>query len=120
MLDTVYDQDLEVQAACVRQLRDRHLTGTKTILIKMGDSPHEVVRETAETLIELLEDEDHSVRAGAAEALQYCPTAEVQEALQHATGDRSAPVQNAAKSSLSLISSLSPPEPVLSPTNGKS
>ena len=186
LLDTLYDSDPNIQVACVRQLRDRHLAGTKSILIQMVDSPHEVVREAAreslseftlanflagyesmsddarritamlvkkvdlkialglceelgsqsrkrrmraielaerlevvpdvaDKLIELLEDEDHMIRAAAAEILQYCPTAEAQEALLRAATDRSPAVQNAANSSLAVLSSFTIPANSLSP-----
>ena len=68
-----------------------------------------MVRPMAESLIARLEDRDHLVRAAAAETLQLCPTAEVQEALQHATLDRSPAVQNAAKASLGVFAGLKLP-----------
>ena len=192
VLDSVGDADPNVQAACVRQLRDRHLAGTKSILLKMIDSPHEMVREAsrealseftfanflvgyeamnddsrrvtavlvkkvdletpaalqeemaaqsrkrrmraiemaqllgvvpkvADPLMEILEDEDHVVRAAAAEALQYCPTPAARKALKHAMTDRSGAVQHAAQSSLAVLSTLSAagPEAELSPVEGR-
>ncbi len=65
-----------------------------------------MVRPMAATLVERLEDEDHLVRVAAAEILQHCPTAEVQQALQYATHDRSPAVQNAAKSTLAAFADL--------------
>ncbi len=47
ILDTVYDDDPRVQAACVRQLRERHLGGSLPILLQMIDSPHDVVQTAA-------------------------------------------------------------------------
>ena len=54
-------------------------------------------------LLLLLEDDDHLIRAAAADALQFHPTAEVQEALRLAANDRSSSVQNAAKNSLDIF-----------------
>jgi len=177
VLRATQDSDPAVQAAATRQLRDRHLPGTMALLLKLIDSPHEIVRnasreslsefsfenfltrfetlnedarrstgmvvqkvdletipsllgemenqsrrsrmraidmaeamqlvpQASEGLMTLLEDEDHLVRAAAADALQGCPTPEVQEALLHATNDNSAAVQNAAKSSLAAFAAL--------------
>ncbi len=174
VLRAVQDVEPLVQAAATRQLRDRHLPGTMSILLKLLDSPHEIVREATreallefsfenflarfetlsddarrstgmvvrkvdtetvaglraemanlsrkkrmraiemaevlelipqvnEGLLDLLEDEDHLVRTAAADALQFCPTQEVFEALQQAATDSSASVQNAAKNSLSVF-----------------
>ena len=75
----------------------------------------EVVPDVADKLIELLEDEDHMIRAAAAEILQYCPTAEAQEALLRAATDRSPAVQNTANSSLAVLSSFTIPVNSLSP-----
>ncbi len=63
----------------------------------------ELTSSVSENLVELLEDTDHMVRAAAADALQFCPTAEVQEALRHAMTDRSGAVQSAARASLEII-----------------
>ena len=65
-----------------------------------------VVPEVVEGLLLLLEDEDHMVRAASADSLQFCPTAEVQEALRLAASDQSSSVQNAAKSSLAVFDEL--------------
>ncbi len=73
--------------------------------IEMADVM-ELVPQLAEGLLLLLEDEDHLVRAAAADALQFSPTAEVQEALRKAANDRSGAVQNAAKSSLEVFDVL--------------
>jgi hypothetical protein len=64
----------------------------------------------ADALIERLDDEDHMIRVAAAEALQFCTTADVRSALLTAAGDRSVAVQNAAKNSLRALGSESPPE----------
>jgi len=180
VLRGVRDTDPTVQAAATRQLRDRHLPGTMAMLLKLIDSPHEIVQDASrqalgefsfenfltrfETLSDdarrstgsvvrkvdtetipsllaemenksrrarmraieiaevmqlvsqlsegflvLLEDEDHLVRAAAADALHLCQTEEVREALEHATHDKSAAVKNAAKSSLATFASLSEP-----------
>jgi len=177
VLTAVEDSDPLVQAAATRQVRDRHVPGAMTILLKQIDSPHEAVREAtcealaefsfanfltgfdglhddtrrsmgalvkkvdsetipgllaemevnsckrrlraiemvevmemapqvAEGLLLLLEDEEHLVRAASADALQFCPTAEVQEALRHAANDRSGAVQNSARSSLEVFDEL--------------
>jgi len=177
VLRAARDPDPSVQAAATRQLRDRHLPGTMSLLLKLIDSPHEIVRnasreslsefsfenfltrfealsddarrstgtvvrkvdtetipslfaemenksrrarmraiemaevmqlvpELSEGLLAMLEDEDHLVRAAAADALQLCQTSEVQEALQHAATDTSTAVQNAAKNSLATFVGL--------------
>ena len=66
----------------------------------------EYVPRVSEGILHLLEDEDHLVRAAAADTLQFCPTREVQEALRKAAHDRSGSVQSAAKSSLEVFDSL--------------
>ncbi len=68
----------------------------------------EVVPQVVEGLLLLLEDEDHMVRAASADTLQFCPTAEVQEALRQAANDRSSSVQNAAKTSLAVFDKVAP------------
>jgi len=60
----------------------------------------DVVDELEETLIELLSDEDHLVRADAATALGQCNTRQVAQALREALLDRSVTVQEAAQRSL--------------------
>lgn len=171
------DEDPQVQAAAALQLRDRHVSGAMTLLLKCLDSPHQEVREAGrrslsefsfenlisrigtlddetlkstaalvkrvdtdateklrahlkhdsrkfrlrgieiadlmslihevhDTLVELLDDDDHLVRASAAEALHNCPTAEVQEALRYALTDKSRSVQLAAQSSLEAMDAL--------------
>ena len=175
ILDYVYDEDPRVQAVCISQLRDRHISGAMSILIRLSESPHELVRNTVrdslseftfanfiagydsmkdeiksstsalvkkvdpETIprlqeemesptgkrriraieiaelmqlipelsakvIELLQDEDHMVRAYAADALSCCGTAQVRKALMQAKQDPNTSVQNAAKSSLAVLS----------------
>ena len=47
VLAALKDVEGEVQAAAVRQLRDRHIPGTMTTLIDLIDSPHEVVAAAA-------------------------------------------------------------------------
>jgi len=66
----------------------------------------ELAPSVAAELLLLLEDEDHLVRAAAADVLQFCPTGEVQEALRRATTDHSGAVQNAAKSSLEVFDKI--------------
>lgn len=68
-----------------------------------------LVSELADRLMDRLDDEDHLVRAAVADALQYCPTAEVQEALEYAATDRSTAVQSAAKNSLSVLADMNLP-----------
>lgn len=64
----------------------------------------DLVSDVADGLILLLlEDEDHLVRAAAAETLRLCPTRDVQEALRLAASDSSNTVQMAAKGSLGAI-----------------
>ncbi len=69
----------------------------------------ELVPELVEGLLVLLDDEDHMIRAATADALQFCPTAEVQNALREAANDPSSSVQNAAKSSLAIFDELAAP-----------
>jgi len=177
VLNAIEDSDVNVQAAATRQIRDRHVPGAMSILLRQIDSPYEVVRdatchalsefsfanylagfeglhddarrttgalvkkvdpktvpsvlkemkeksrrrrlravevsevmglvpEVVEGLLALLEDEDHMIRAASADALQFCPTAKVQNALRQAANDPNASVQNAAKSSLTIFDEL--------------
>lgn len=66
-----------------------------------------LVTDVSEKLLELLEDEDHLVRAIAAQALQFCPTPEAEAALKIAVNDRSSAVQNAASNSLEALGQAS-------------
>jgi len=70
-----------------------------------------VISQLADALIERLEDEDHMVRVAAAEALQYCSTGDVRNALLTAATDKSVAVQNAAKSSLRALGNEPKTEP---------
>lgn len=177
ILAAVEDPAPVVQAAAIRQLRERRLPGAMNLLLKYIDSPHEVVRAAARDslteytmenylqqfdtlsdearratgalvrkvdhealekliaelesqsrknrlkaidvaeamglvcklsseMIERLTDEDHLVRAAAADVLQYCPTREVQDALEDAASDRSSAVQSAAKNSLAVFAGM--------------
>ena len=47
ILDALNDPAPQVQAAATRQLRDRRVTGAMGLLIKLVDSPHELVRDAA-------------------------------------------------------------------------
>jgi len=67
--------------------------------IEMADSLG-VVAKISDALIERLEDEDHLIRASAAEALQYCTGTDVRDALMAALKDRSTAVQASARASL--------------------
>ena len=78
-----------------------------------------LVRPLAAALVDRLEDEDHLIRAAAAEILQHCPTAEVQQALQGAAHDRSPAVQNAAKSTLATFAGLHLTLGATSPTESR-
>jgi HEAT repeat protein len=62
-----------------------------------------VTSRVADALIERLDDEDHMVRAAAADALAGCSVMEVRDALLAALGDRSYAVQNAARNSLKML-----------------
>ena len=177
VLDTIHDEDPEVQAACIRQIRDRHLAGTMSLLLKKIDSPHDVVREAvreslseftfanllagyeamteearrstamlvkkvdtktvsgltdemeaasrkrrmraiemtellelvhelSDKLIELLDDEDHLIRAATADLLRHCPEPHVLEALKAAMNDKSKSVRSAVTSSLEAFTGL--------------
>lgn len=68
-----------------------------------------MVKPMSEALIDRLADKDHLVRAAAADVLQLCPTAEVQQALRQATLDRSPAVQNAARIALAAFAGLKLP-----------
>jgi hypothetical protein len=65
-----------------------------------------LVPQIEERLITLLSDEDHLVRAAAADALQFAPTSEVKQALEYAASDKSSLVQKAAKESLAVLGNL--------------
>ncbi len=56
-----------------------------------------------DSLLELLEDEDHMVRAAAVAALADCSPMDVRDALLEALGDRSHAVQSAARDSLRAL-----------------
>ena len=73
--------------------------------IKMAEAMG-VVGQIAESLVERLKDEDHLVRALAAEALHRCPQPFVQEALEEALEDKSSAVKAAARDSLATIVQL--------------
>lgn len=73
--------------------------------IEMADVM-EVASQVVEGLLFLLDDEDHLVRAAAADVLQFCPSAKVQQALRRVANDRSGAVQNAARSSLEVFDSI--------------
>jgi HEAT repeat protein len=57
-------------------------------------------RDVESTLIELLSDEDHMVRAAAARAMEHCTSPASRQALQRSLSDRSPLVQEAARQSL--------------------
>jgi HEAT repeat protein len=71
----------------------------------------EVLPQLADALIERLEDEDHLVRAAAADALQHCTADDVRKALLMALGDKSVAVQLAAKNSLQTLGVEVPTKP---------
>jgi HEAT repeat protein len=60
----------------------------------------DVAREVENSILELLADDDHMVRAEAAAALGRCRTLEAHSALREALGDRSPMVQEAAQKAL--------------------
>jgi HEAT repeat protein len=62
-----------------------------------------VTAKVADVLIELMDDEDHMVRAAAASALGDCSPMDVRDALLDALGDRSHAVQTAARDSLRAL-----------------
>ncbi len=62
-----------------------------------------VTARVADALIERLDDEDHLVRAAAADALAECSVFDVRDALLAALGDRSFAVQSAARNSLRVL-----------------
>jgi HEAT repeat protein len=62
-----------------------------------------LVAELQDSLVKLLEDDDHMVRTEAARALAQCNTHHVREALRFALADRSVMVQQAAQESLELM-----------------
>jgi HEAT repeat protein len=70
----------------------------------VGASAMGLVQELEETVIRLLSDEDHMVRAAAAKALADCKSMPTWEALRDALLDQSFVVQQAAEQSLEQIS----------------
>jgi HEAT repeat protein len=62
-----------------------------------------VIVEIRDTIIDLLSDEDHLVRAEAARALGHCPHPAARAALREAIHDRSVPVQEAVMQSLERL-----------------
>ena len=74
----------------------------------------DLVPRISEALIERLRDEDHLVRASAANVLRECNRNDVRTALRDATQDRSLAVQNAARASLESM----PPFPPMPQPNG--
>jgi HEAT repeat protein len=78
-------------------VRRRRLRGIE-IAETMG-----VTARVADALMERLDDEDHMVRAAAADALSECSAMDVRDALLAALGDRSYAVQNAARNSLKML-----------------
>jgi hypothetical protein len=64
----------------------------------------ECTKELENEVVTLLTDEDHLVRAAAAQALSACPTDKTIAALREALLDRSVTVQHAAEESLLLLS----------------
>lgn len=90
--------DLDAPAGLRREMASlvrRHRLRAIEIAEMMG-----LTARVADALIERLDDEDHMVRAAAAEALSGCTTMEVRDALVDALGDRSYAVQTAARNSL--------------------
>jgi hypothetical protein len=76
------------------RLRGLQMAAAMALLPQLGDA-----------LVERLQDEDHLVRAAAAEALQYCKPEDVRSALLAAVGDKSVAVQNAVKNTLQALDS---------------
>lgn len=62
--------------------------------------------ELQDVLIEMLDDDDHMIRAGAARAMDSCDTPDAQAALQEMLLDRSTVVQEAAEDSLLRMEEL--------------
>jgi hypothetical protein len=81
----------EEMSSLVRRRRQRAIEMAEI----MGATPR-----VADALIERLDDEDHMIRAAAADALAGCTAVDVRDALVSALGDRSFAVQNAARNSL--------------------
>lgn len=173
-IDSLNDEDPQVQANSLVQLRRRGVPGAVVLLIDMLDSPHAIVREAVRqvltefhidrflstfytleddvrestgllvarvdptcsqrlakemksparstrlraievaqavrcaqklevSLLSLMEDDDHLVRAAAAETLDQCQTAETRAALRRALLDKSHTVQEAAERSLQTL-----------------
>jgi HEAT repeat protein len=76
----------------------------------------EVAEELEPLILELLEDEDHLIRARAAATLGRCRSAASRHALQNARGDSSQTVQEAAQQALAEQAQLSEwPEPLSTP-----
>lgn len=70
-----------------------------------------------ERIFELLQDEDHFVRAAAAQALSRCDTLSARTALRSALEDRSVAVQDAAAHSLDALGKGPPPPRELNVSN---
>ncbi len=117
--DGLSDEVRQTTGSLVQRVDEEYLPRLKTELSAQGVKRRlraieiakllEVVPYVVDDLITLLGDNDHVVRATAAEALQYWPVPEVQAALEVAAHDRSGTVQNAARSSLAVFTNLQQP-----------
>jgi hypothetical protein len=95
MVDTTSIERLKQEmASLIRRHRLRAIEAAQMMNVTV---------EVAEALIERLDDDDHMVRAAAADALAECTGEHVRDALLAALGDRSFAVQSAARNSLRAL-----------------
>ncbi len=117
--DSLSEEARQTTGSFVQRVDEEYLSLLKAEFAAQGVKPRlraieiatllEVVPFVVEELLTLLSDQDHVVRAAAAEALKYWPVPEVQAALEVAAYDRSGTVQNAARSSLAVFTSFELP-----------
>jgi HEAT repeat protein len=91
-----------VQAELRSLIRSRRLRGL--VIARAIDA----VAELQATVLDLLHDEDHLIRAEAAAALASAPSEASRQALEEALNDRSHTVQEAARRSLDALQDLLP------------
>lgn len=117
--DSLSEEARQTTGSFVQRVDEEYLALLKNELSAQGVKPRlraieiaqllEVVPFVVDDLLTLLTDNDHVVRAAAAEALKYWPVPEVQAALEIAALDRSGTVQNAARNSLAVFGSFEQP-----------
>jgi HEAT repeat protein len=95
----------KINPHAVQGLRQEMKSQSRTRRLRaiMISSTMEAVTELQDSIIELLADEDHLVRAEAAKVLASCDSHAVREALRDALSDRSVIVQESAEQSLQKL-----------------